>query len=293
MYCSTRRAFTLLELLVVVSIITVLIAMLLPALGKARERVRQANCAGNLNQIGKGFLTYAAESGSFPLVPPPRPSNFGKWHFPALAAGAPDPRDPITALYSTPYLEPGDPLANEWVLVLTGIAQPQIFICPSDPTLPPAAETFSNPPIVARPEKFLNFGAFHGLPGRAQSDSYAFAYPWINISPIPAPWWRSTMQSSMPIAADIGPSSAAPADDPNAAPGSSASNSKNHAGTGQNVLYQDGHVTFEHGNNVGVAGDNIYTGDGGNIVVENKRQMFNTTTHLNAGHDVILVPARP
>jgi len=292
------KGFTLIELLVVVAIISLLVAILLPGLSMARERSHQTRCASNLAQIGRGLATYQAECASLPLQPPPPTmAKFGKWTYPVLASTSLDPEDPIQALY-TPlagnnFHESGDPLANMWLLILTNRATPATFICPSDPRRPVPADTAIGPPIQPMPGKFLNFGAHNGLAGTAETDSYAFAYPWTAPLAPPVTWWHGTFESSLPIGADIGPSLAPPTDDPTAPPGTPASNSKNHGGAGQNVVFADGHVEFAQRNDVGVAGDNIYTGNGGTISVTPGGQRFNTTVSLNIGQDVIMVPARP
>ena len=63
-----RKCFTLIELLVVIGIIAVLAAMLMPALGKARESANQADCINNLKQVGLAMTMYANEYRSnFPV----------------------------------------------------------------------------------------------------------------------------------------------------------------------------------------------------------------------------------
>jgi prepilin-type N-terminal cleavage/methylation domain-containing protein/prepilin-type processing-associated H-X9-DG protein len=59
----SRRAFTLVELLVVIGIIAVLVGILLPTMGRARESARRTACLSNLRQVHAVFAMYAIENG--------------------------------------------------------------------------------------------------------------------------------------------------------------------------------------------------------------------------------------
>ena len=101
------RAFTLVELLVVVGLIAVLVALLLPALGKAREQARRVNCMSNLRQLTTAWLAYA-QANKGQLVP--AENNAAAW------ADAGNTDDAIVAGLLYPW-----------------VPDPRVYRCPNDP----------------------------------------------------------------------------------------------------------------------------------------------------------------
>ncbi len=118
---SGRGAFTLLELLVVISIMAILVALLLPALAPAKEAGRKAACLSNLRQIGIAIQTYANDSdGKIPYGPKAPPfTNPGDFY---PSTGAP------TSLLS---MQSGAPVGLGLLLQQYLTSQPRVLFCPS------------------------------------------------------------------------------------------------------------------------------------------------------------------
>src|SRR3954464_9231094 len=103
---SRPRAFSLVELLVVIGLVALLIAMLLPALRGARERARQTRCAAQLHQLGQALHLYANANGGY--LPP-----WSGWHtYPDGANPDDQPGPAWTELLAPHFAKPDSPAYN-------------------------------------------------------------------------------------------------------------------------------------------------------------------------------------
>ncbi len=107
-----QNGFTLIELLVVIAIIAILAAMLLPALGRAKVKAQQTDCASRLKQIGTAIEMYANDHGEF------LPGSVWAGATASYDIGS----DDQVVWYLTRYIAAPDPADDEQIA--------QLFICP-------------------------------------------------------------------------------------------------------------------------------------------------------------------
>lgn len=284
-----RRAFTLIELLVVVAIIALLIAILLPSLGKARELSNRSACAANCRGIMQSFNVYAADNGdSYPTVIGAQNAghydntNNGGQNL-AIAGSVTGVYTTADACISAMYTsgasasqanQAGDIMACAWLLVLKNYTSPKQYLCKSDPVGSATAAS------LTQSNNNAFYPNFNGASGQQDfTYSYSFAYPWTTSGTIsatspasPGSWWRNTTDSSLPIMSDMAPlngsgtnpAAQTPGQTGGAVPsnGPKAWNSPNHQRDGQNVGFADGHAEFLRRADIGQNSDNIFTQNG-------------------------------
>jgi prepilin-type N-terminal cleavage/methylation domain-containing protein len=163
MVAATRKGFTIVELLVVITIISMLMALLVPAVNQARARARVAECTNNSSQLGKGVIAYAtAKQDVMPSVQsdlPCQPSvaaadKLGGWIHPMLPyVGRNDLYDKV--------LQNGVP-ANKVHI--------KLVICAADP-----------PAGVAAPLSYVVNG---GKSGEAKPENGSFSKPLASPTPM-------------------------------------------------------------------------------------------------------------
>lgn len=189
---NRRRAFTLVELLVVITVIGLLVGLLLPAVQAAREAARRGQCQNNLKQIGLAVHAYHDSFGSYPFGMissyDPRPFFSG---------------DPCPGGYSDksflveilPYIEQA-PLYNT-INQQTTIHGPEnstifnvsiaVYSCPSDPESGRSRPMVNPSPLGAFLNKFSSV-----------TTSYNGSYGSLMVLPIPNPNIGCTIDPHVP-----------------------------------------------------------------------------------------------
>ncbi len=195
------KAFTLIEMLVVVAIIALLIAILLPSLAKARELARQTICGTNMKEIGTTFYIYQSDNlDEFPSVahdtPPDQTEPIVRYieNLGGGTGGLPlDPmRDEISCVTNDPRCPDGpgstqiSTTRSLWLLVRTGEVIPKQFVCPSaDDSVDPTVD-------VTTYFDFIGYSAI----------SYGYQIPYDNTNTCRP---SADVDPRMAIAADRGP----------------------------------------------------------------------------------------
>ena len=128
-----RRAFTLVELLVVVAIITILIAILLPILMRAKRQAQKVICQANLRTIGAGLMMYVEDHKYYP----------GGW----INTGPP----------GAAYLQ-GGPVAVWPTLIRKYLGSRKPFYCPARDAKFMWTDPPSEPRVLPKPSQQVAFG---------------------------------------------------------------------------------------------------------------------------------------
>lgn len=229
MNLKNPRAFTLLELLVVVAIIALLMTILVPSLSRTHEQARRSVCAANLHDLSHSLYMYAQTA---------------PYLFPAMTQPYAETDDNLM-LFNPAYrtMAPSttgipSPTVDLWVLAGRAYSMPGQFICPSTADVIDPAQD---------PSAYFDFYSIANL-------SYGYQYQHDpNCQPV-----GMSYETTFPVMADANPyvkGGIALATILSDRTSRYRGNSANHRDReGQNVLFQGGFVFFERGPDVGLSG---------------------------------------
>lgn len=232
MKTANSKAFSLLELLVIIAIMVLLMSIVAPTLAKIQQQARQTACGTNLHGLSQAMQLYGQNGqGLFPAICSMSENGSMYLFNPANRTAAPS----TTGIPS--------PTVDLWAIVRRAYTVPKQFLCPAtkdegDPAQDPLA--------------YYDFQELTNL-------SYGYQYQHDPDVGILGP----DSDPMSPLMADGNPyikGGISPTDFADDRMSRFRGNSRNHPNTaGQNVLYVSGHVVFERGPDIGLSG-NVATG---------------------------------
>jgi len=277
-----RKGFTLIELLVVVAIIALLISILLPSLARAREIAKRAVCASNMRGVGQGMKVYANDNFDWYPTAPFKEGTTGDGVSAVQFVGKMGYQ--LLTQVQTAWNSGVHPSRSLFMLVIDGTCTSKQFVCPSSgDTEDDMRNKFSGGEKACqvgvdrfdfRGYNFLSYG--YQLPFGPQAKPNENLDPRVAVladkgpyfeagsGPADGAWDSKDQQTASAQTGDqIGLELSEPSDVLKADNEKWRSyNSRNHAGEGENILFQDGHAEFLKKPIAGVNYDNIYTQQG-------------------------------
>ena len=263
-----RRAFTFVELLVVVLLFIAGSTFVISCARRGHHGNSRVRCASNLRQIGQAILLYSNDNrGAYPRTVA-SPIKEGQEPVPTWGTGAPA---------TQPFLDPNRPADNDvtaalFLLLRTQDITSEVFVCPS--VQDQDKDTYGAPPNAPSPTTYpVHRSNFTDV---KKNLSYSYQNPYPRQTAIDRDFkLNNSLGAEFAVAADRNPGMSGGDDfakDNVMAPTSTSSakdmkqaNSRNHDRDGQNILYGDGSVRWEINPFVGVNRDNIYTTADGKI----------------------------
>jgi prepilin-type N-terminal cleavage/methylation domain-containing protein len=292
-----KKGFTLVELLVVIAIIAMLLAILMPALGKVRALAHRLMCGTNLGGIGKAMAVYANDyQESYPVTTGGNATTPLRWNY-VNSAEFWD-KDTTATPFDWTTVATATTSSSLYLLVKYSDVSTNQFVCKAGSYKKFELSTTAgnqNTPSVATIKDVTqcwDFGRAMGNTANSKGPwnycGYAYQMPYTPTGAnmikkqmsVTSPAGVALMADASPWYKDghfvpaVAPTTAAVGTGPYVALtaaewGLTASgksterirlaNSTNHSQEGQNVLFGDSHVSFENQSNVGITQDNIYT----------------------------------
>ena len=270
----------------VIAIIALLISILLPSLSRARELSKRTVCAANLRGIGQAMYIYAQDApGTFPAIA--GEAMTGAYRvFGATPIGTSDPNH-VDRIQEPSTTGLPSPTVDMWTVLRANNSTPKQFICPSTIDTPdPAQDTTVYYDFAGSPHLSYAYQFQHDPNRRVIGTASEPIFPIMADS---NPYVKGRVTGTVL----------------NDRKTQFRGNSTNHTNReGQNVLFQDGHVTFEKGPDVGLSGmtdqgvtaitrgrDHIYTWSVENGTVDpGAAQPSENFCDLGSRSDACLVP---